>query len=177
MKPIQPPRVAPESPRYITLPAGGPHAPHVFRGPTFAGAIIVNQLLVDSRNVATQMGEVNTVGYWSALSPAAGAAIGLCWWHESLDIEAKRPPLGATPEAWLEYGEAVMDELVEQDYTLDDCVILFGVSNGLLLRTLRTLSDATERRDFSSGPEAARPDEVKPAKTVTRKATRKARAK
>lgn len=81
----------------------------------------------------------------ASLLDFCGLAVGVCWWHPELDLEAgEAPPIprpdptvppgpggelgelhfGGRDAPWREYGEAVVDELQERGATLADLVEL-----------------------------------------------------
>lgn len=148
-------RPAPTSPSYLTVEEGGPHAPHVLRVPTFAGAALADRLTVTAHNEAVAVYSREQVGYDAMTSSAMGAVIGLCWAHPDIEIESKAPSLAADLGDWTDYGEAVVSEMQDQGYTLLDCKVLFYSVMPATLDLLKVQAEAGERADFSEGPSAA----------------------
>jgi len=150
MRPLDPPRTIPQTPRYVTVEAGGPHAPHVLRAPTFALARAVRAAVAAEQSQVQSA--TKTQAWLEEMSTGMAIMVGACWWHPELDFEAARPGLHAPVADWAVWGEEVVSELLDQRYTLTDLVELFGAASDVVSSTHAVLVQATERSDFSSGP-------------------------
>ena len=151
MKARTQPRVIPSgSSRYHTVDMGD-HGEHVLRAPTFAGAAVVRR--VNNAAVEGASGGAGSQQWMEEISTAMGSVVGLCWWHTDMDLDATRPGYGAEPDAWLEYGDAVCDELMEQGYGIADLYKLHVAAIGCINAVHAVATEAEERADFSDGPE------------------------
>lgn len=149
MRPLETPRTVPASPRYTTIEDGGPHRPHTFRAPTFAGAGVARRV----GGALETHWPLGSQGWMEEMAPILGVYVGLCWWHPDLDIEATPPRTDADRDAWIAWGDEVTGELLDQGYTVVDLWALYCAASELLNRCHAIVSAAVERRDFSSSPD------------------------
>ena len=121
MKPLAAPRRVPPGQngptgRYVVLDVPG-RGPHAFRFPTYGRCSELIQF-VQSAPPAPE----SVDGKWRLDDPAwaafqvgedqtDGALLGVCWWHESAEVEASREGRDLA-----EYGESVVNELVDHGY-------------------------------------------------------------
>lgn len=117
MKPLPSPRRVPEgNARFIVLDVPA-HGPHAFRLPSYGRCSELIQFVQSAPPAPATID-----GTWRTDDPAwaafqvgedqtSGVLLGTCWYHEAIDLEAKREgrPLTA-------YGEAVVDEMMDHGY-------------------------------------------------------------
>lgn len=87
----------------------------------------------------------------------SAAALGLCWAHDSMALEAKPPNArqhrSEGVEAWDDYSEAVQDELMGAGYSTRDLFALGNPCLGAINGWADSLTEAQARADFSPVPE------------------------
>ena len=137
-------RVVPNKPHYTSLTIEGIGEVH-WRLPCAAYALLLVQLmnrdnLID-KSTAIQSGDADAAADMSTkmmdLYSIQGAVIGLCWFHKEYDLETAKGRLH-TPEALLDYGEQVYEELYEAEWTSAQIVQTWSQ---LLPKVLETLVD------------------------------------
>lgn len=146
MNPRTTPRVVPDTDRYwaVELSTFGRID---FRFPYFAVAVGLMEY-VGKSNPGTEPTMHDVV----KLLPVMGASIGLCWFHETLDLDATTDP--HDPSTFEAYGHAVADELQEAGIGLNAIVSIFNVVVQAMSERLDLAREAQEVRDFSAAPAA-----------------------
>jgi len=81
-----------------------------------------------------------------ALWMIAGASVGLCWYHESKDLEARYSDFRDDLDR---YGEEVLLELRDDDYEDEDLAPLVPDLIGRIMRKVLGVEEVEERLDFS----------------------------
>lgn len=150
MKTLRTPKVTPDKPNYWStdVPDKGEH---VFRLPfPTKGWLILSEIhktQAKSLGNMTEVGDIldTTSKVWNVL----GAAIGICWRHPSLTLETKRGDYNTLSE----YGEAILEELYDEEYTLED---VQGMGHQIVERlsevVMPTKAEVVEAEDFSEEP-------------------------
>lgn len=110
--------------RFFVIRLDEPHGAFHFRFPSFNRAARLLDLL---RPLADRGdGAERSVRDLAELFDAAGYAIGLCWSHRGLELEAGTVPRlrDTSSDAWRDYGEAVIDELQDHGLTFPEILRL-----------------------------------------------------
>jgi hypothetical protein len=156
MKPREIPRAIPDRHPYFRIDLEG-HGSHAMRvpSPTMSGVVLglveeskqraetLKKLADDSsrRRAGSDVGEVFAL---------YGATVGLCWSHETLDLETPAPA-DIAPAAVLAYGRAVCDELHEGGYTTSDVALLWVQALGKLASGYADMRSTLEAAGFFAG--------------------------
>jgi len=121
------------------------------RYPSWAvGAVLVDIM----REVPPQDGAASLL--WARrASPWLGAVIGRCWWHRGFALEVAAPGWRADPTTLLDYGEAVIEELMDAGYLLLEVVDLYAACAEAIRDRNAVITTATERADFTGSATAA----------------------
>ena len=137
-------RTIPAKRRYWTIAVDG-QEPMAFRFPYYDTAYKVIDF------VATcPRGESSSLAHTATMLPYMGAAIGVCWWNEKLDLET---PLDL---ADLEsYGAEVADELQDLDMDMLQIVDLFTAVITEMKTRIEVAVVAQDTQDFSQAPKGA----------------------
>lgn len=141
MKTRTTPRVIPDKGRYWSMDIQG--TKHRFRFPYIAHAFsLVNM----ARSAAEQELVEDNATRAMGLLPVVGAMLGVCWYHETLDIEATWDKKADRLTA---FGEAVIDELQEEDYDILGLLSITQEFAAELGKRLRPAAEAAEVADFT----------------------------
>jgi len=149
MKPRREALTVPDRKRYwcVELEERGEHH---FRFPLFARVVMLGDVVTGMQ----RKGDSFSVREMMLHTGRMGAVIGACWHHRAFALETEWPA-DADEASTIAYGEAVCDELQEEDYNLLEIVDLF---NSILpaINSRRDVSVmAKERADFSEAPKGA----------------------
>ena len=148
-------RVVPNKPHYTSLTIEGIGEVH-WRLPSPAYALLLVQLmnrdnLID-KSTAIQSGDADAAADMSTkmmdLYSIQGAVIGLCWFHKEYDLETAKGRL-STPEALLDYGEQVYEEMYEAEWTAGQVVEAWSLLLPLMVDTLVDQGKGAEQVNFT----------------------------
>lgn len=159
------PRAIPDRPNYLIVETS--LGPIDLRHPNAARALDLFGVLAD---VAEE--DQDSFGALSLNINALGVLVGDCWHDRNLSLEADRAPLDMTTrkrrriadpveasdyfaEALLGYGRAVVDELTDHGFTLDDVGELGSELAARLSRPFISKKEAETAADFPSPPEGS----------------------
>ena len=131
----------------------GTKGPHHWRlpFPTRSGMLvqamadggILAALLVSPESASVE--QANEVWEW------AGAAIGMCWHHASVDLDTRQVP--GQPSR--EFGAAVLQELWDAGYTVADLSATLPILFRAIMASLVDRKEVEAVRDFSLAPGVA----------------------
>jgi len=151
------PRTIPDSPIYfsVDVPGKGPHAFRLPR-PSMAARLVspmISSGIWDAGESGAKMSQASAL----LTEEAVGAAVGTCWRHETLEIEAKRSHHDRDADGLLDYGSAVLEELYEEGYSTEDLTpIISAVGSRLLTSILPGPAEVAEQVNFTApGPALA----------------------
>ena len=145
------PRTIPDSPIYFEIDVPGKGAHH-FRLPRPSMAARLLQPMI-SGGIWTATAEGGGIDQASALlsEEAVGAAIGICWRHVALELETKRAHHDRDADGMLDYGCAVLEELYEGGYSVEDMgPIISQVGTRLLTSILPPAEEVDQQANFSA---------------------------
>ena len=148
-------RVVPNKPHYTSLTIEGRGEAH-WRLPSPAYALLLVQLLhkdnLVTKSAAIQSGDADAAADMSTkmmdLYSLQGAVIGACWFNIDYDLETTKGRL-STPEALLDYGEQVYEELYEAEWTAGQVVEAWSLLLPLVVDTLVDQSKGAEQVNFT----------------------------
>ena len=158
-------REIPDLPIYFTVDVPG-RGPHHFRIPrtstigrlttlVFRGASFVLDLQNKAEDGITSVDQItpaHTLGGMLAEN-AVGNAIGVCWRHRDLDLDADRKLFERGEEGDMEYGDAVLEEMHEEGYTTPQ---IKAITDGLITVLIKAALPAEEAVTEQVGFTAAR---------------------
>ena len=109
----------------IDVPNRGPHAFRVPRAMVLAELMSILRLTNIDRKIEDVTADLarfdaGTTTRLRASEEAMGACIGACWRHAMLELETSRHSFADDPAGLRRYGDAVMDELEDADYSEDE---------------------------------------------------------
>jgi len=153
MIPRPAPLTIPATPRYWTVDLDG-KGQHHFKMPTYSTIEALAEVLVDRLHLAGEDGKVNLHNV-ARQAHVMALLLGACWHHRALALEAVAPGADASPDAWVAYGVAVEEELVERGY---DLLEITGLFNAVMPRVNEALDFARlvkGREGFLADPPAS----------------------
>lgn len=152
MRPTKAPRVIPEGSRqYWSADLDGRGAHH-FKAPYYGVAHALLQM--SARYHVDPEADTRTVTEKCvAMLPYMGAVVGACWRHRGLDLDAVLPLATLTSDALASYGQAVAEELQDNDYDLLDILNLFNAVLPEITRRQDIVQMAAQRASFTAPPQ------------------------
>lgn len=151
MRKLTIPRTIPDSPIYfeIDVPGKGPHHFRLPR-PSMAARLLQPMISGGIWKAATDGGGLDQA---TALlsEEAVGAAIGICWRHVGFELEAKRSHHDRDADGLLDFGCAVLEELYEGGYSVEDMTpIISQVGTRLLTSILPSPEEVDNQANFTA---------------------------
>jgi len=134
--PRQTARAIPSTDRYFAVELPEPLGAFHFRFPSYGKAARMVGLL-------QELQEGEGVDRLVSVLDVAGYAVGACWWHESMDLEAGPAPATGGGEDWRVYGDTVIDELQEHGVNLPGIMELINTLIGELGARMVEANEAT----------------------------------
>lgn len=150
MIPRKIPRQTPNKPHYIAIEAEGLGITN-WRIPSIAKSSQILSMLqttgvmeaaegaIDTNNLLADLGD-----RLPALFACQGALIGLCWHHTKYDLETSRKHHSEL----LEYGDAVFEELYEQEWPLKAVQEIWAVLVQRMVESFISDKEVEEKIDF-----------------------------
>lgn len=156
MKERETPRSIPENRRnYFKLDLGE-QGEHWFRTPfpilvlEVLGLMEQKGLYQFSKRDDGKIPDQGTMARTRSLWELGAAALGLCWHHINLDLDAKLSEHEHDDATdYCAYGRAVLEELHDRDYDPSDLMDAFPVLLGQLARSVVGAKKVESREDFS----------------------------
>jgi len=148
-------RVVPNKPHYTSLTVAGIGEVH-WRLPSPAQALMLVQLMqrdkLAERSVAIQSGDADAAAEMSTkmvdLYSTQGAVLGSCWFNIDYDLETTKGRL-STPDALLDYGEQVYEELYEAEWSSSQIIEAWSQLLPLVVDTLVDPTAAVKKSSFT----------------------------
>jgi len=149
-------RVIPDNPKLWFALTLGDKGEHHFRFPfpiyllELLGEMEKQGLYDFKKRDDSKMPDRSTLERTKSLWELGAAAMGLCWYHLDLDLEARLEDHGDDYSA---FGRAVLDELHQADYAPGDLMDAFPPMLANLAQSVVGAKKVEKREDFSKAQE------------------------